>query len=89
MILLVENGFISYEALLTGTVNAAIVVGMMTGEGDFGAVEIGNRADLILAGGNPLEDISIHREPLGVMADSKWYPGETLAKRLEISTPTK
>jgi hypothetical protein len=81
--ILVENGFTPYEALLAGTVNAAIVVERMTGEGDFGTVEVGNRADLILVGGNPLEDISIIREPLGVMAAGRWYPGETLAEMIK------
>ena len=46
--ILVENGFTPYDALLTGTVNAAIVVETMIGEGDFGTIEVGKRADLIL-----------------------------------------
>ena len=33
--LLVQNGFTPYEALLTGTVNAAIVVDRMVGEREF------------------------------------------------------
>ncbi|MBN1314231.1 MAG: amidohydrolase family protein [Anaerolineales bacterium] len=55
--ILIENGFTPYEALKTGTVNAAIVVKRMTGEGNFGTVEIGKRADLVLAVDNPIEDI--------------------------------
>jgi imidazolonepropionase-like amidohydrolase len=82
--ILVENGFTPYEALLTGTVNAAEVVERMTGEGDFGTIEIGKRADLILVSENPLEDISSIKEPLGVMAAGRWYPTEQLSELLEI-----
>jgi imidazolonepropionase-like amidohydrolase len=87
--ILVENGFTPYEALLTGTVNAARVVEKMTGEGNFGTIEVGNRADLILVRGNPLEDLTVIREPLGVMALGRWYSAEQLAKLIEIPSPTK
>jgi imidazolonepropionase-like amidohydrolase len=82
--ILVENGFTPYEALLTGTVNAARVVERMTGEGNFGTIVIGNRADLILVSGNPLKDITTIREPLGVMAAGRWYSAEQLSQLLEI-----
>jgi imidazolonepropionase-like amidohydrolase len=82
--ILVENGFTPYEALLTGTVNAARVVERMIGEGNFGTIEIGNRADLILVSGNPLNDITTIREPLGVMAAGRWYSAEQLSQLIEI-----
>jgi hypothetical protein len=82
--LLVENGFTPYEALLAGTVNAARVVERMTGEGSFGTIENGNRADLILVSGNPLKDITTIREPLGVMAAGRWFSGEELSQLIEI-----
>jgi imidazolonepropionase-like amidohydrolase len=85
--LLVENGFTPYEALLTGTVNAANVVERMTGKGDFGTIETGKRADLILVSGNPLKDITTIREPLGVMAAGRWYSAEQLSQLIEISGP--
>jgi hypothetical protein len=78
--ILVENGFSPYQAITTGTVNAAIVVERMTGEGDFGTIEAGKRADLILVRDNPLEDIITIKEPLGVMAAGRWYAHETLAE---------
>jgi imidazolonepropionase-like amidohydrolase len=87
--ILVENGFTPYEALLTGTVSAARVVEKMTGEGNFGTIEVGNRADLILVRGNPLEDIAVVREPLGVMAAGRWYSAEALAELIEIPGSTK
>lgn len=70
-------------------VNAARVVEKMTDEGNLGMIKAGNRADLILVRENPLEDISVIREPLGVMAASRWYSAETLAKRIEILGSTK
>ena len=78
--ILVENGFSPYKALVTGTVNAAIVVERMTGNGNFGTIEAGKRADLILVRGNPLQDVGNIREPLGVMAAGRWYSQETLTK---------
>lgn len=59
----------------------------MTGEGNFGAIEVGNRADLILVNGNPLQDIRVIREPLGVMAAGRWYSAEQLSQWIGIPTP--
>jgi hypothetical protein len=87
--ILVENGFTPYEAIATGTVNAAIVVERMTGKGDFGTIVVGNYADLILVGGNPLEDVVNIREPLGVMASGRWYSSEAISDLIEISGPTQ
>jgi len=39
----------------------------------FGTITVGNRADLLLTASNPLEDLSMLRKPLGVMAGGKWY----------------
>jgi hypothetical protein len=81
--ILVENGFSPYEAIATGTVNAAVVVERMTGDGNFGTIEEGKRADLILVRDNPLEDITTIKEPLGVMAAGRWYARETLTGMIE------
>ena len=82
--ILVENGFSPYEAIATGTVNAAIVVERMNGEGNFGTIEVGKRADLILINDNPLENMTIIQEPLGVMAAGKWYPKDILDQMVLI-----
>lgn len=71
-------GLTPYQALETATVNAALVAERMIGEGDFGAIVEGNRADLLLVDENPLEDISTLREALGVMANGRWYPRSVL-----------
>jgi len=87
--ILVENGFSPYEAIATGTVNAAVVIERMTGEGDFGTIEVGKKADLILVRGNPLADVGNIKETLGVMAAGRWYSGESLSKLIEISRSTE
>jgi len=81
--ILVENGFSAYEAIAAGTINAAIVVKRMTGDGDFGSIEEGKRADLILVRDNPLKDVATIREPLGVTAAGRWYPEEVLAEMVK------
>jgi len=82
--ILTKVGFTPYEAIRTGTVNASAIVERMIGEGDFGTVEPGKRADLILVRGNPLEDVAAIRNPLGVMAAGRWYPREDLEKMIRI-----
>ena len=82
--LLVECGFSPYEAIATSTVNAAVVAGRMTGDDDFGTIEVGKRADLILVQSNPFEDLSTMRAPLGVMAAGRWISQEALREMTAI-----
>jgi hypothetical protein len=86
--ILTDNGLSPYEAIATGTTNAANAIERMTGKGDFGIIEVGQRADLILVQGNPLEDVANIRNPLGVMAAGRWYSRETLAQMIEALNPT-
>jgi len=81
--ILIENGFTPFEALETATVNPAIVVERMIGEGNFGTIEIGNHADLILVARNPLANIETIRKPLGVMAGGMWISAEMLSKLVD------
>jgi imidazolonepropionase-like amidohydrolase len=83
--ILVENGFSPYESIATGTANAAAVIERMVGEGDFGAIEVGKRADLLLVNRNPLEDVSAIRDLRGVMAAGRWYSREALDQMIEIN----
>lgn len=71
--ILVENGFTPYEAIACGTVTASRVIQKMNGHNDFGTIEPGKRADLILVHKNPLQDVANIRNPLGVMAAGRWY----------------
>ncbi|PVI01712.1 hypothetical protein DM02DRAFT_641687 [Periconia macrospinosa] len=55
---LVEAGMSNVEALRAATVNAATAFGLR----DRGVVKTGMRADLVLVGGNPLEDLKHTRD---------------------------
>jgi imidazolonepropionase-like amidohydrolase len=89
--ILTDFGFTPYEALQTATVNAAYVVEKMTGIGNFGTLEVGKRADLVLLGSNPLNDINNTQDLLGVMSMGRWYPGKVLEQIISIgeSLPTE
>lgn len=82
--ILTENGFTPYEALQTATNNSAYVVEKMAGKGDFGTIEVGKRADLLLIEGNPLEEITNTENILGVMAAGRWYSQDELAEMIAI-----
>ncbi len=82
--ILVENGFSPYEAISAGTVNAAKVIEAMVGEGDFGTIEVGQRADLILVKNNPLEDVANIKDILGVMAAGRWFSEEELDQMIAL-----
>jgi hypothetical protein len=77
---LVAAGLSPYEALRTGTVNVA---GYLGRTGDSGTVRVGNRADLVLLGGNPLRDIKQTRSIEGVMIGDQWLPKAYLAGALK------
>lgn len=52
-------------------------------EGQFGIVAVGARADLILVAGDPLQKLSVLREPVGVMVNGHWRTHEELINVLE------
>jgi imidazolonepropionase-like amidohydrolase len=63
---------------------ASRTVEAMIGVDDFGTIELGKRADLILVEGNPLEDVARVRIPLGVVAAGRWYTKQTLEPWLAL-----
>ena len=77
--LLTESGLTPYEAMRTATVAPAA---FLKKEREFGTVEIGKRADLLLIGGNPLQDLRRLRQPLGVMVRGRWFTRERLNQML-------
>jgi hypothetical protein len=77
---LIEAGFSPYEALETGTHNAAEAMGKLD---EFGTIEPGKRADLILLDSNPLENVTATRERSGVMLRGRWLPESELQSYLD------
>lgn len=82
--ILVDYGLSPYDAIRAGTVNASRVVAAMHGEDDFGTVEVGKRADLVLTARNPLEDVENVQQIVGVMAAGIWYPRDELEEMIKI-----
>jgi tetratricopeptide (TPR) repeat protein len=89
--LLVDCGYSPYEALSAATRDASHVIAKMTGKDEFGTIEVGKRADLILLKGNPLLDIKEATAPVGVMTAGVWLPrnalDELLAVRRQLVSP--
>jgi len=56
-----------------------------TDEVDFGSIGVGKRADLVLLGANPLDDISNTRRIEGVVLQGLWMPRSRLDEMLERS----
>ncbi len=77
---LVDAGFTPYEAIRTGTYNAAEFLDALD---ESGTVEIGKNADLILLAANPLEDITNMKAIEGVMVRGKWISKSEMDKMLE------
>jgi len=74
----VDSGMTPYEVLSSGT----RVVGDYFGE-NFGAIAVGEGADLILVDGNPLEDVKNVSRISGVMARGRYVSREEIQKKLE------
>jgi len=78
--LLVDAGLSPYEALAAGTRNAAEALGKLD---QFGTVQTGKRADLILLEGNPLDDVGNVQKRTGVMVRGRWLTEDQLQSLLD------
>ena len=67
--LLVECGLTRLEAIRAATLNGAEFLRL---DADIGSLEAGKRADLIVLGGNPADDIAAVRRVERVMIDGRW-----------------
>jgi imidazolonepropionase-like amidohydrolase len=75
-----DAGMKPYDILRSGTNN----VGLYLKEKDnFGTIEVGKRADLILLDANPLEDISNIARRSGVMVRGRWLSEREIQSRLD------
>jgi imidazolonepropionase-like amidohydrolase len=77
---LAEAGLPNYAVLEAATRNGAEVLG---GIKEFGTIEKGKRADLLLLNANPLEDISNTKKIAGVMVRGRWLTKSDLQKMLD------
>jgi imidazolonepropionase-like amidohydrolase len=79
MEMMVAAGLTPYQVLVTGTRNPAVYLGTPD---EFGTVEVGRRADLILLSANPLEDVGNVRRRVGVMVNGRWLQEAEIQRRL-------
>jgi hypothetical protein len=77
---LVRAGLTPYDALRTGTVNAALALHEID---SLGTIDIGKRADLLLLSANPLLDVRNVNHRVGVLLRGRWLPESELQIRLE------
>jgi len=78
----VAAGFTPLEALQTATINPARFLGKLS---DYGTVQAGRVADLVILRANPLENIANTRTIGGVVADGKyWSQAEIEALRARL-----
>ncbi|GAB2931341.1 amidohydrolase family protein [Rheinheimera gaetbuli] len=72
-------GMSNYAILRSGT---ALVGEYFADKDRFGQVKAGQRADLLLLEGNPLQDLSVLYQPAGVMVRGQWLSRATLDSKL-------
>jgi imidazolonepropionase-like amidohydrolase len=77
---MVAAGLTPYQALRAATRNPAEYLGRLD---DFGTIEVGRRADLLLLEGDPLSDIGRTRAIRGVSAGGRWLERAELDRLLE------
>ena len=79
-----DAGMSRYDILRSGTTTVAQYVGDVLGlERNFGTVEVGQRADLVLLGANPLDALENLEQRAGVMVRGRWVSGEEIQSGLE------
>ena len=73
--LYVKAGFTPMEAIRAATIVPAQTMNLQS---EFGTIEPGKRADLILVDGNPIEDIANIRKVSAVIARGRLYDSKAL-----------
>jgi imidazolonepropionase-like amidohydrolase len=80
MAFMLKCGFTPYQIIQSGTKN---VGDYFKSKDNFGVIEVGKRADLILVEGNPLKDVASLSQRAGVMLRGRWLPESELRKKLD------
>ena len=79
-----ESGMSNHEILRSGTAAVGTYVRDHLGiDHDFGTVAVGKRADLVLLGSNPLDDLANLTDRVGVMVRGRWVGREEIDAGLE------
>jgi len=78
--LFANAGLSNYQTLLAAT---AMPAQFMEESDEWGAVAIGRRADLVLLGANPLENINNSKNIVGVMVRGQWLAKDAIQQRLD------
>jgi tetratricopeptide (TPR) repeat protein len=76
----VQDGLTPYQALQAATTHPAAYFRQSA---EFGTIETGKRADLILLDASPLRDITNTQKIAGVMVRGRWLDEPTLSSRLD------
>jgi imidazolonepropionase-like amidohydrolase len=78
-----DAGMTNQQILVSGTATVARYVAEHLGlDGNFGLVAAGNRADLVLLGSNPLDDLDHLSDRVGVMVRGRWVPRQEIDEGL-------
>lgn len=81
---LVDLGLTPYQALVAATrTPGEFIAKYVPSAMPFGVVNVGMKADLLLAADNPLLNVETLRAPLGVMTAGMWHTDEELRAAME------
>jgi imidazolonepropionase-like amidohydrolase len=75
-----DAGLSPFAALETATRNPAESMNALS---EFGTIEVGKRADMVLVDANPLDDVRNTRRISGVVVRGAWLPKQELERMLE------
>jgi len=78
--LMKKAGMSNYEILRSGTYNVGLY---FSDKDDFGTIQAGKRADMILLNGNPLEDLTVLKDHSGVMVQGRWFSRSFIDEKLD------